>query len=210
MTQPYQNVLGCLQRWKCLLPGEETLIPEKEYTIIPFSPQAIVGLLIHTLLSSRPRSNFHTDGKKIYYEKDQQVYLPYAQQQEDIIREYEIAKILSYPSARSYDEFMGRYGKHDGHLRLNKFEDAFQSTSSNEDARFITHNGLTEVIQGEERHLIKARLRKNLPQVKELVSALKQDEPPLPAYAEKLMEALSEYEPTIYSYNPNRSIIVAA
>ncbi len=208
--QNYQHLMDCLQRWNCFIPGEDTLPQGRDYDAIPFSPQAMVGLIIHSILSSRPRSNFYTDRTKIYYVKDERTGTFNSQLQQDLVREYLIAKILSYPSAGSYDEFITRFGSHDGHLRLNNFQNALQLDSVDSDKSFLASGTLTDLIQREERHLIQARLRKSLPILKELILALEQDEPLLPIYAENLMKTLSEYEPTIRSYNPNRSRILAA
>ncbi len=208
--QNYQHLMDCLQRWNCIIPGEDVLPQSRDYDVLPFSPQAMVGLIIHSLLSSRPRSNFYTDRKNIYYVKDERIGTLDSQLHQDLVREYLIAKILSYPPASTNDEFMVRFGGYDGHARLNNFQNAFQSDHSDGGDRFIASGTLTDLIQQEERHLIQARLRKSLPILKELILALEQDEPPLPIYAEKLMKTLSEYEPAIRSYRPNRSRILAA
>lgn len=210
MIKSYKHLMNCLQRWNCVLPREDGLPQGRDYEAIPFSPQAMVGLIIHSLLSSRPRSNFYTDRTNIYYVKDERIGTLDSQLHQDLVREYLIVKILSYPPASTNDEFMVRFGGYDGHARLNNFQNAFQSDHSDSGDRFIASGTLTDLIQQEERHLIQARLRKSLPILKELILALGQDEPPLPSYAEKLMRTLSEYEPTIHGYNPSRSRILAA
>lgn len=169
-----------------------------------------VGLVIHSLLSRSPRDNYYTDGTNIYYARDELGRISNVKQQQDVIREYEIARILSYPLPQSYEDFLGWFGECDGHLRLNNFQYAFQSDVPNGNNDYFQRIALTDLVRQEEKHLIKARLRKHLPTIKELLDALEQDEQPLPSYAERLMVTLSEYEPAIRSYKPNRSMIVAA
>ena len=103
---------------------------DKRYYGMLFTPEKIIGLAVHSLLSHKPRERYYTDGEKIYFIKDE--VAPKKEdltktQKEDIVREHEMFQILSYTPHVVEDV----YGLANGHLRIANFDNCFEGNTSN-------------------------------------------------------------------------------
>ncbi len=81
-------------------PKDSAAILEKEnYGKIDFNPGAVIGLVLHSMLSGRPRPDFYTDGSAIYYQASKKFRIGEqemtAQKQEDLLRELEVMSVIT-------------------------------------------------------------------------------------------------------------------
>ncbi|MBW2966289.1 hypothetical protein KY342_04255 [Candidatus Woesearchaeota archaeon] len=167
------------------------------YTI-PFTPERIIGIAVHSLISHRPRDIYLTNGEEICLKKDKDQPKDLIDSQRiDILREDEMFHILCCQPP-STEEI---YGVVDGHLRIAYFDlcftdnvfdiykDFLEKISKQLSAKQISIN----LIKQDEKNCINRRIKRECDRLTRLLSAMKQDESPLPKFAEKLEEKLKEY-----------------
>lgn len=161
------------------------------YYGMPISPERIVGITMHSIVSGRPRSNFYTDGQKIYFHDAYPA--PYELtpgKEEDTIREGEILRLLG-ARKRSIQE---TFAEEDGHLRIRNFDGLFSYNASRPITGFYKYKELPGgLIIKDEKKKMKKRIQRNLRLIQELLEVLKSEEPPMPDYGKKLEDSLREF-----------------
>jgi hypothetical protein len=161
---------------------------------IVFNPRRIIGIAVHSLVSSKPRDIYLTNGKHIFYEIGNTPKISFTDsQKEDIIREDLVLGILDAVAP----DIPGSYEEIDGHLRLADFSICFKGRL--EDNPYfdylekISKEIPAGLIREDEHKCMHRRIKRNRDHITRLLSAMKSDESPLPEYAAGIEKRLKVY-----------------
>jgi len=199
----YKHLEELLKQRMEFVEGEDSLPVRHsyKYSKIPFSPERIVGLLVHSMLSDMPRAHFYTDGNYIYYFGNENTnFNPTRTQKEDIIKEDLLLEIIDAAPHNLKDS----YETTNGHLRVSDFGSSFGGRQSNSPyfdyLRKISKEVPYNLLRKEERRNIRKVVQSESDDIANLLTALKTDKDPLPKFAEKLEKALAKYGYTLKKY----------
>lgn len=150
-----------------------------------YNPKSIIGIIMHSFLSGRPRKNYYFDNKHIYYPQSNKV--PESLNKvhlEDIARESKIMDILN----GSIYNYKLQFEETDGHLRLKKFDDIFQK-----DPKKYQNIGdiSIKLIDIDEENNIKRRIQRKYHLIKNFMLVVKYSD--LKPYHEILKNNLEKY-----------------
>ncbi len=172
------------------------------YRTVAFTPEGIVGIAVHALVSGRPWEDYVTDGNEIHTPKNgAQRFDGSARHKEDVLREDLVLRILDSAPSNVRDDFESV----DGHLRASDFRYAFRGRprecSYLDFLREIAESkGLPAgLIRKDEAKHIKRRVSRNHGYLARLLSAMRKDGHPMPEFADRLEEALAQY-----GYDPGK------
>jgi hypothetical protein len=167
----------------------------RQYRLINFSPEKLVGFVIHTMISSNGRETYFTDTKKIYYPYGGKIYYKLGDfQKEDVLREDELLTILD-----ATPQTIALYEEVDGHLRLNNFDYCFNGRRlepGNVYADYLAkiyQETPGEIIRKDEKFQISRRIKRNYKELSDLFTVLYEEEPPYPKFASILEKTLANY-----------------
>jgi hypothetical protein len=194
----YKHLLELMQDTGHFVKDEASLPASSSYSYrkLPFTPEQIIGMYLHSSLSQRPRPHFYTDGTNIYAPHDGEQTVPLGQLlktwQEDILRENEVLQSIGAKPGNDW-----RYERVGDHYRVADFKGLFANGTQQPDytdfMKRIAEGAPYQTIKQDERFRIKRRVARNRDHIKKLIEALKQDEAPLPSYAARLERSLAQY-----------------
>jgi len=178
-------------------PGEKDRWSYGEgYRKVPFTPQGLVGIAVHALVSGRPWENYVIDEDGIHFPRNgAQGYDGSARHKEDVLREDLVLQLINAAPSNVRNDFESV----DGHLRASDFSYAFQGREREGDyldflREIAESKGLPAgLIRTDEAKRIRRRVSRNHDYIARLLRAMRKDEHPMPEYADRLEEALAEY-----------------
>lgn len=186
----YKHFMDLLKETGHFIDDKEDL-PREGYSAVDFDPRRMIGLMLHSLLSDRPRANFYTDGKEIFYQNGGCSDINKA---EDAIREDEILKILNAAPV----DYRTLYGEADGHLRVDDFDGSFQREGPDEIdydryLESISKDVPEHLIRKDEKIQIRGRVKRYHSNLVRMINTLKADKE-LVGYALQLEDGLKEFD----------------
>ncbi len=194
--EKYHNLMEYLKKSGHFVDSEANLPTIFDYDKTRFSPKKIVGVMVYSMLSSKPRKNFYTDGRFIYYMKGECVNWGgeglTATQKHDIIREDEVFKILdAHPSG-----YKNLYGAVASHIRISDFTPSFNGKGTNNSEyhkllEIISKEVPNSLIRQDEKNRISMRIHRNYNHLCDLLSALKSDKLKI---SDRLEKTLAQYD----------------
>jgi len=160
-----------------------------------FSLEWMIGLIVHSFIGVvRHRSNYYTDGEKIYFpDGGMQLCVFTDENKRDVLKEDLVLQILDAQppgTERLYDINDLHYVLHDfthcfrGYGVRTAYHDFIDKTAADMPAQFIKEH------TGKE---INWRIRRNRGHLTALLEAMQQDPEPLPTYAVTLEKGLREF-----------------
>jgi len=174
----------------------KTVSNNLRYCSIPFTPEKVIGLAVHSLISHRPRDIYYANKEKIHFLKDKtQPTILSDKQKEDVIRENEMFNVLCYQPP-----IIQVYGLVDGRLRISYFDlcftdrkfDIYQHFLDQTEQELEEKKISVELIKKDEQIRINKRIKRKEDHIKTLLDVMEKEESPLPRFAEKLEKKLKE------------------
>jgi len=168
------------------------------YRSFNLTPESLVGIAVHALVSGRPWEDYLVNGEK------GQIYVPQngskrfdgsPRHKEDVVREDLVLRIINACPSNIHTDFESV----DGHLRYSGFGRVFDEKSGNGSYRdFLSEidgnqNVPVGLLREDEAKHIRRRLSRNHKHIAKLLDAMRKDENPMPDFADQLEEALGEY-----------------
>jgi len=193
----YKDIVGLLKETDHYIERREELKYHFKFYGVDFTPRRLIGVIVHSMLSTVPREKYYANLKKIYFLKDRKPGKELTKEQkEDVIREHEIFQILSYMPT----DVKMTYGltAREKRLRIVNFDNCFEGNFSESYLQFlrdISKDVSTNVIC-DEAEAMENRIRKKSSELLRLFKAMRKEnggKSPFPEFADKLEKKLAEY-----------------
>lgn len=193
----YNEIAGLLKETKHYAERREDIKYHFRFYGVDFTPRRIIGIIVHSMLSSVPRERYYANLNKIYFLKDRKPEKELTKEQkEDLVREHEIFQVLSYMP----DDVKMTYGLTDKEkrLRIVNFDNCFTEILSEDYLRFLTDisRDVSTKIICDEAERMKNRIIGKRDEIVKLFKAMRKEnrrKSPFPEFADKLEKKLAEY-----------------